>query len=146
MRLIGWREAESVPRAVASEALSISLLIKPRSLPLAVLMTITGLRDPASSSICCQELCLTRYGGATRIYALRRSRSSPSINVFGMCSNEWSRRRRCGVALRPAVETRSGRVAAHLQLSRWSVASFLTRSPSWRCKLFLSSCNSAAKT
>jgi hypothetical protein len=36
------------------------------------------------------------------------------------------------------VETRSGRIAASLQSSRWYIASFLTRSSSWRCKFFLS--------
>src|SRR5262245_63084214 len=39
-RLTEARIAESVPRAVASEALSIDLLIGPRSLPLAVLIRL----------------------------------------------------------------------------------------------------------
>src|SRR5262245_13098562 len=39
-RLTEGRAAESVPRAVASEALSIGLLIEPRSLPLAVLIRL----------------------------------------------------------------------------------------------------------
>src|SRR5262245_11482747 len=42
--LTGRRGAESVPRAVASESLSIGLLIETRSLPLAVLIRRRGVR------------------------------------------------------------------------------------------------------